>query len=208
MAAPARSGGRSGMLAIVLVLALVSCRSGPGPRDSFYRIEASPQIVALPAPLLVGVLEVERFGGEAVMAALPLLYRKSASSAELLRYGYQLWTDPPPLMLQRAIGAGMEASGLATRVVYPEQRVRPDFVLRGRIERLEHIREERVALLALQLDLAADQGTRPLYSGRYVERVEASDASVHAVVLAFEVGLGRILDRFRSELEESLRAAR
>jgi ABC-type uncharacterized transport system auxiliary subunit len=191
------------LVVLVALLLVQGCRSAVGPRDIFHRIEAPPPAAAAPAPVLDGVLEIDRLRGEAVLAALPLLYRRSASSQEILRYGYHLWTDPAPVMLQRAIGARIEASGWVARVVYPEQRVRPDYVLRGRIERLEHHRDEHVAVIALQLDLVEEQRGRPVHSGHYTERVEAADASVGASVEAYGIGLGRILERFWQELEDA-----
>lgn len=188
---------------IALLVALAGCRAGPGPRDSFHRVEAPPPQTPSPALLLTGVLEVDRFGSEAVLVALPILYRSSASSPEILRYGYHLWTDPATLMLQRSIGRYVEGAGWAERVVYPEQRVQADYALRGRVEQLEHLRDAPAAALTLQLDLVDVHDGRSLYSGRYSEVEPATDTSVAAAVDAFGTGLARILERFRADVSRA-----
>jgi len=185
---------------LAATFALPGCGIGPIPATRFYRLVAPPlEPAPIPEPRLPGVLVVERFSADDLIAERPILYT-NGTGLELHQHRYHHWVEPPTDMLQQQLVSYLQANGAASMVTTPEARVRPDFVLRGRLSRFERIVDDnpgsgvRVCIEThVSLTQAADQ--RLLWSDTYRLELPASGAAVAASVAAFDRGLGDLLAR-------------
>ena len=177
---------------------LAACASGPGPVDHFYRLEATAPETPMPNPVFPGVLEVDLFRSDALAGERLLLYRTDEASPEVRRQSYHYWVDPPPQMIQRELTGYLRAAGAATRVVTPDTRIEPDFVLRGRILRLERLLTGHAprVLVRLEISVVSERNRALALLGSYREEQLADGTAVEASVVAFEQALTRIFERF------------
>jgi ABC-type uncharacterized transport system auxiliary subunit len=195
---------RRAAAAALLAACGLGCALTGSPRpDAFYRLEpAAPPPLARPA--LPGLLEVDRLRADAITSERLLLFRAGDDATEVRRHAYHQWVDPPPLMLQVALASALRGAGVARAVVTSDQRARPDFVLGGRILRLERrLDGPPRALLELELSLTRESDRALLLQRVYREERAAEGAAVADAVRAFDAALGALLERLVADLASS-----
>lgn len=185
-------------------LALVACVGGSAPPDRHYRIEA-PDPPELDAPVFPGTLAVERLRGDGLVDQRPLVYRTGEASSELGQHAYSLWVDAPTAMLQREIAAWLRRAGAAERVATADLLAGADFVLTGRLIRLERVLGDG-ASVDLELELAVVRGRHGalVHHGVYRAGRRAASRDVEASVDALESALGEVLQRFLDDAAAAL----
>ena len=204
-----RPGSRLRWALVLLAASPLACAGSPPPPDSFHRLLV-PAPAVRAAPLLSGVVEVDRF-----RASDTLLGRAMAVSdpdGRLLRHArYDYWADAPPALLQQALIGYLRAGGLAERVVTPEQRDDPRWIVSGRIQRFDWVRGGGGGgAAAIVIDLALrgrdDGSLRLQHTYRSTHVASADDAS--AVAEALEIAVGEVFGSFVADLETALAAGR
>lgn len=177
-------------------LTLAACVGGSAPPDRHYRLEA-PDPPELEAPVFPGSLVVERLRGDGLVDQRPLVYRTGEASAELRQHAYRLWVDAPTAMLQREIAAWLRRAGAAERVATADLLADADFVLTGRLLRLERVLGDG-ASVDLELELAVVRGRHGalVLHGVYRAGRRAANGDVEASVDALQGALGEVLQRF------------
>jgi ABC-type uncharacterized transport system auxiliary subunit len=140
---------------------------------------------------------VERFATDDLIAERPIVY-SNGTGAELHQHRYHHWVEPPTDMLQQQLVSYLQARGAASMVTTPDARVRPDFVLRGRLSRFERILDDDQAsgvrvCIETRVSLTRTADRRLLWSDTYRVELPASDAAVATSVAAFDRGLGELL---------------
>ena len=190
-------------LIVLLAPLLAACNQPPLPQDTFYRLQVDLPGVAAATPRLNGTLEVERFVADGLTAGRPIVYSRSDRPHELQEYHYHFWTEPPPIMLRDQLIAYLRASRVATAVVTPELRVAADYVLAGKITRLERVVGAAPrAVVELELGVRETDNDRLLFVDTYRDEEAASGDSVGAAVAALNVALARIYARFAADLKK------
>jgi len=191
-------------IASLAAIAWLGCAAGPAPRDHFYRLEtATPR--ALASPPIAGTLEVDRPRVEAISQGRRILYRDGSSPGEIGRHAYHHWVDPPSVMLQDQLVRYMRLAGAAETVVTPAVHVESDYLVSGRIVRLERILgsgEQRVAV-EIELTLMRQKGRELLLLETYSEERVAAGTSVAGSVTAFEQAVTAIFERFVADIPHS-----
>ena len=192
------------LLPALVAVVTVGCASGPAPRDHYYRLEAAaPE--ALASPKLAGTLEVGRLRVEAISQGRRMLYRDSSQSGEIGQHAYHHWVDPPNVMLQDQLVQTLRSANLAEDVVTPAVRVGSDYLVSGRIVRLERIlggSEPRVAV-EIELVLTRQQGSELLLLETYREERVAPGSSVADAVTAYDQAISAIFERFLADIPSS-----
>ena len=191
------------LAAVVVLVAVVlgACAQPPVPQDRFYRLQVAPPDTGLAAPRLDGMLEVDRFAADGLFAGRPIVYSDASRSHEVTEYHYHFWTEPPPSMLRDQLVEYLRAAGVARTVVTPEMRVEPDFVLAGKIKRLEQVvGAPPRAAVSLELGLRRGATGELLLLRTYAEEVTAGAPTVSAAVLAVNEALARIYAKFITDL--------
>jgi ABC-type uncharacterized transport system auxiliary subunit len=187
------------LAALLALLGLVSCASGPAQRDHFYRLDvpapASPRTV----PVLPGVVEIDRPRADHLVRERPILHSEGGNAIEVTPYVYHLWVDSPTLMVQRELARWFDVSGVASQTVLPEAGVRERWLVTGRLERFEHVVPEGVALVVLELRLKDQKSGDLRVQRRYEARAPAGGA-IDAAIPAFGVAVGSIFEQFAADV--------
>ncbi len=188
-------------LAPLVAAFLAACAQPPVPEDHFYRLRVTPPERPLAEPPLDGILEVERLAADGLTAGRPIVYSQSGKPHELKEYHYHFWTEPPTVMLRDQLVVYLRAAGVATEVVTPELRVEPDYVLAGKIRRLERIlgTPPRV-VVEIELGLRRSDGGRLLHLETYHAEAEAGADTVAAAVEALNGALAGIYAKFAEDI--------
>ncbi|MDR3438427.1 ABC-type transport auxiliary lipoprotein family protein [Telmatospirillum sp.] len=191
-----------GVVIAGLLLSLGACVGGGAPPDNFYRVTL-PASTVLPAPLLPGVVEVGRFTAEGMTGERAMLYSYRDTPDQVQRYGYQLWTDPPPVLLQNQLVLLLRAGGVAPTVVTADLHVPPDFLIEGRLRRFEQIVGPPSAVrVDMDIGVVRLHGGELLHLASYrVEKPVTSDKPADAVE-AYQAALSEIFRRFIADLAE------
>ena len=188
-------------LAFVLALVVMGCAQPPLPQDIFYRLAVAEPDQHLENPHLNGTLEVVRFLADGLTAGRPIVYSDSGEPNALFEYHYHFWVEAPTLLLRDALVAYLRAAGVAKAVVTPELRVDPDFVLAGKIHRLERVvGAERGTVVALELSLRETGTDRLLFLETYRLRLALADDSVAGAVNSINQALSEIFADFTADL--------
>ena len=193
---------RSGLLLIgaVLSLTLWSCASGPAPVDHYYQIDAGVPDAPL-ANKLEGSLQVDRLRTDALMGERQLLYKKTADASEIRQHPYQRWSDPPAILLQTELIAFLSAATAADTVMSATARVKPDYVVSGRILNFERVLEPNVrAVVEIQLAVTRTAGEEILVNHSYREERTAENSTIAASAVAFSEAVHAIFEQFLSDL--------
>ncbi len=161
-------------------------------------------------PSLPGVVSVAPLEADGLLRERPLLFSTSQRPHEVQQYVYHYWSDPPPRMLQDQLAAYLRQSRLASAVVTPSLRVRPDFEVIGRIKRLERTLDGASPGVSVELELALIEPAenRLLVIRSYAAARTAQDTSVQASVVALNHAVTEVFGRFLADARQTSLAAR
>lgn len=182
-----------------LALTLSACAAPPAPRDTFHRLELPAAARAFDRPVLPGVLEVDRLEADGAVGERAMAY-SSTGPASLQRYRYDLWSEAPGVMLQDALARHLRSAGLAEQVVTPDLRVPPDWTLRGKVLRLEHLPAAGKVAVELRLSVVSARNGQLVAMDTYLSEVAARDDSADAAADAMGRAVSDILARFTADL--------
>ncbi len=185
--------------ALILAFALAACAQPEVPTDSYYRLQA-----ALPAPaaqpILKGTVEVNRFVADGLVAGRPIVYTEPDQPLRVREYNYHFWTEPPTVLLRDQLVAFMRAGRIADMVTTPEVRAPADYIVTGRIVRLEKI-EGASPQGVLEIELAVRRADgRLVFLDVYKMSVAADNNSVEAAVRALNKALDQVYAKFAADL--------
>jgi len=189
---------------LAIAIAWVGCASGPAPRDHYYRLETAAP-AALASPKVAGTLEVERLRVETISQGRAMLYREASQPGEIEQYAYHHWVDPPGVMLRDDLVRYLREAGVAEQVVTPAVRVESDYVVSGRLVRLESILggSDPSVVVEIELALTRQEGRKLLLLETYREERVAPGGGVTAAVAAYDQAVGAIFERFVADIPSS-----
>ena len=193
--APRAAGRRvhPGLVVAVVAVGLAACAAPPAPRDTFYRLEAALPSQHFDRPPLPGVLEVERVETEGVLSERAMAYQSAPGA--LQRYGYELWADPPGMMLQDAVARALRHAGVATTVVTPDLRVVPRWILRAKLLRFEQVPEAGRAAVTLRVAVLGADDSRLLLQRDYAAEEPTDGTAPPATAAALGHAVADVLAR-------------
>jgi ABC-type uncharacterized transport system auxiliary subunit len=198
--------GSSWVLACVL-LALGACSSPePIPDFRYYRLAPPAPIAALPAPLLDQPLVLEGFRADGVHGERPILYANDADSIKVNQYHYQLWNDPPPLMVQRRLQELLNAAKVSAYVTDRISGREPAYRLSGTIHRFERVLAEgqpTEVVFGVRLRLQGSAMERPLIESDEVVRVPVTGPRVEDAAIALSAAVDQVAVRVVAALQNT-----
>lgn len=189
------------LFSLGLVAAVTACAAPPAPRDTFYRLEIAEPAQRFAQPIVPGVVEVGRLDSDGVLSERAIAYQEEAGRG-IQRYRYEFWSEPPGQLVQDALARFLERANAAQRVVGPELRVPPDYVVRGRVRRFEHvIGTDRVAV-ELQLGLVSARDGRLALMNTYTAEAATPGPGAAGAAEATSRAVSEILERFVADLAQ------
>jgi ABC-type uncharacterized transport system auxiliary subunit len=184
----------------VIALILWSCASGPAPIDHYYEIDAGVPNAPL-ANKLKGNLQVDPLRTNALTGERQLLYKETSDASEIRQHPYQRWSDPPPILLQTELISFLSAAAAADSVMSATARVKPDYVVSGRINDFERVLEPRVrAIVEIHLVAMSADGDEILVNHTYREERAAANSTIAASAVAFSEAVHAIFEQFLADL--------
>ncbi len=190
------------MVAIAGVLAglLSACGGAPVvPDDQLYRLQAAKPAVG--KKLFPGTLEVDRFVADGLTAGRPIVYSEAGKSYQVKEYHYHFWTQPPTVMLRDELVTYLRRAKIADAVVTPELRIPADYVLTGKIKRLEKIIGPRPkAVLEIELGLRKASGGKLIFLDTYRMESQFASKGVDNAVASLNKSLSAIYGKFIADL--------
>jgi ABC-type uncharacterized transport system auxiliary subunit len=195
----------------MLLLAGLGACSAPQPIPDFryYRLAPAANVARLPSPLLDKPLVLEGFRADGVHGERPILYANDADSLKISQYHYQLWNDPPPVMVQRRL---QELLGAAHVSDYVTDRLSPRVVgyrLTGSVYRFERVLvagQPTEAVLGIRLRLQLDGAPLPLIEREDLIRVPVSGSSVEDAAIALSTAVDQLAQHVLDDLQKLPRA--
>lgn len=196
-----------GLFRVLVVAAagvLAACGSAdPVPEDQFYRLRAVMSSAPLTKVLFPGTLEIDRFVADGLTAGRPIVYSEAGKPFQVKEYHYHFWTQPPTVMLRDELVSYLRAAKVSGTVVTPEMRVPADYVLTGKIMRLERIiGTPPKAVIELELGLRKATGGKLIFLDTYRIEKESDGSGVDAAVTSLNTALTAIYAKFVDDLSK------
>lgn len=189
--------------ALMVLGLLAGCASQPPvPSDKYYRLQAVFAAAPFASVKFPGNLEIERFTADGLTAGRPIVYNDSNNTNQLLEYHYHFWTQPPTIMLRDELVSYLRTAKMFTNVVIPEMRINPDYVMTGRILKMEQILgSPNRTRLEMEISLRRPDNNKLMFLKTYTHETTQSSAAVPAAV----TGLNEALNVIYSDLLADLR---
>jgi cholesterol transport system auxiliary component len=184
---------------VALFLALSACAGKAPPPDAFHRVLPGPAATRFAAPALAGVVEVERLATDGVLAERAITFMPK-DGGSLLHYSYDYWSEPPGVLIQDQLAGYLISAGLADRVVTPELRVLPDWTVRGKIMRFEHLPAGGKVAVEMRLVVVSARDGRLVLLESYGIEVPTEGEGIEAAVAAVQRGVTELFSRFLADL--------
>ena len=181
-----------------MLFVLAACAGPAAPPDVFWRMEPAAA-ERLAKPLLPGVLEVSRLTADGVLDERAITFAAREGGA-LSHYKYDLWSEPPSLMLQDRLSRYLTQAGAADRVLTPELGVLADWTLRGKIRRLEVLADTSKVAVEMELSVVSARNGALILLERYDVVRPAGSGSVEGMVAAMDKATSEIFARFLADL--------
>lgn len=187
----------------VLMLVAGCAAQPPVPTDKYYRLQAVFAAAPAAAPKFRGNFQVERFTADGLTAGRPIVYVDTNDANQLLEYHYHFWTQPPTIMLRDELVTYLRASKIAETVVTPEMRLDPQYVMTGRIRKMEQVlASPNRTRLELEIALRQTHDNKLVFLKSYTHETAQTQPGVSAAVVA----LNEALNIIYSDLLADLRA--
>ena len=184
-------------------VSLGACAQPELPKDHYYRLNVTTPQQTKQEIIFKGTIEIERFVADGLTAGRSIVYSDSSNEQQLMEYHYHFWTEPPIIMLRDQLIDFLRATNVATMVVSPEMRARPDYRLTAKIKRLEKVVGSRPSAIAeLELGLQNEKNGEIVHLANYQVEVKAQSQSVDDAVIAMNKALRKIYTRFVASLRK------
>ena len=134
-----------------------------------------------------------------------MLFRsETADASEIRQHPYQRWSDSPAILLQTELIAFLSAAAAADTVMPATARVKPDYVVSGRIRDFERVLAPEVrAVVEIQIIVTSAAGKEILLNHGYREEQAAANSTIAASAVAFSKAVHTIFERFLADLGDS-----
>ncbi len=193
---------------LLLTLLMLGACSTPEaiPDFRYYRLAAAGEMAAVPTPLLDKPLVLQGFRADGVHGERPILYATDRDSVKVSQYHYQLWNDPPPVMVQRRLQELLAAANVSAYVTDRLSSRQPSYRLSGVIYRFERVLVEGQpsdVVFGVRLRLDGASSERPLLERDELVRVPVAGPRVEDAVIALSAAVDQVALRLVAELQKT-----
>jgi len=191
-----------GVMLLGIVLMFAGCAAQPPvPSDKYYRLQAVFAAAPATSVKFPGNFEVERFTADGLTAGRPIVYVETNDPNQLNEYHYHFWTQPPTVMLRDELVTYLRASKIADSVVTPEMRLEPQYVMTGRIRKLEQVLgSPNRTRLELEISLRRPTDSKLMFFKSYTHETVQTSQGVPAAVDSLNEALNIIYSDLLADL--------
>ena len=190
------------VLVIAGFIAVSACSAKVVPEDNFYRLTLAtpPAARSLPAGLASGVIQVERFTADGLLGGRAIVFSQGAASNVAQTYHYDFWIEPPTLLLQSALADTLRKAGVQ-KVVTPDLRIEPDYIIARKIRAFEQVRADP-SFVRVQIELAVSERTsgKLIMFKSYVAEPRTDGEGIREAVSRMSSAIDQIYSEFLKDL--------
>jgi ABC-type uncharacterized transport system auxiliary subunit len=150
-----------------------------------------------------GTLAVRRFDSSPYLRQKRIVYRPAPE--EIGFYDYHHWVDDPAEMVTAAVVDSLRSAGLFRSVIRYDSRSQQDFLMAGRVERLEEVDYGgSVSVTAkLSADLLNLRTGETVWTDTATETMRVEVPNINSVVLQMSQAVGKSIDRLVLSLDQT-----
>src|SRR5215469_12328924 len=150
---------------------------------------------------ILGSLVVHDFETPTYLRQGRIVYRKSPT--EVGFYEYHRWVTDPATTVTTAIIGPLRSSGLFSQVDSEASHMKPGFLLRGQLKRLDEIDYGGAVRVEVQLSaqLINLRTASTVWSGEEAETARVDKATVNSVVIEMSDALQKCIDRLLADMQ-------
>lgn len=192
----------SAITLLVALSVLGACTQPPLPEDHFYRLSVPLPDKRFDAPLLPGILQVERFAAEGVLSGRALVYSEPGDKHELKEYYYHFWMEPPAVTLQNQFIKFMRNANISDTIVTPDMRLNPAYVMTGKIRRMERIVGDNQVAFEIEVGVKNAETNQVVSLDIYGVQEAAEGDTVKEAVKAMDRALAKVFQRVIDDMQK------
>ncbi len=186
-----------GLAASALLLAACAVTKGPQ-TEVVMRVE--PPVPARAAASGVGLIAFSPVTAHGTAAERRYAYVDSAAPSEVRQAATLFWEEPPPRLVERALGPGLSAR-LGAQVVAADQAPGAERRLTVQVDRFEeHAGGAASALVAVNASVTSVNPRALLFEKRYCGSAGIPEASPSRRAAAFDAALSSVMDQVAADL--------
>lgn len=190
--------------AVAAAVLLFGCGGGKIPQTRYYQLNlpAAPR----PAETLAFTAVVQPFRASEMLTQDRIVYRPTPE--EVGYYEYHRWAEDPRTAVSRGMVAALEAKGTFQTVAPQDGRTKADFLLRGRIERLEEVDYEGgvKVYVTLAAELVDASTARVVWDGEAAENAVVASSNMQTVVESMSDATGKAVNQLAASIDQYIRA--
>ena len=204
---PGRAGKSRGVWAapILLLLTFLATCGGKIPPTFYYQLHLPdpPASGATPSPATALIMP---FKASEMLTQDRIVYRPSPE--EVGFYEYHRWAEDPRTTVTSSFHGQLRRRGTFSRVVGFDGRTQADYLIRGRIERLEEVDYggEVTVRARLSLDLLELSTRETVWQGVSENSQPVQVAEVRSVVTQMSAAMRMSIDKLAADLDAFVRA--
>lgn len=191
------------VLACVSLVLLLACGKVRFPEYYTLALAATPPLQSNEGHAL-GVLQVREFETAPYLREGRIVYRKSPT--EVGFYEYHRWVIDPGTTVTSATVSALRSSGLFAQVDSGTSHVKPDFLLRGQLGRLDEI--DYGGSVRVEVKLSAQlvnlRTASIVWSGEEAETAQVEKATVNSVVIGMSGAVQKCIDRLLADMQRQV----
>lgn len=152
----------------------------------------------------LGTLQIGDFETPAYLRQGRIVYRESPTQVGF--YQYHQWVTDPATTITAAVVGALRSSGLFSQVEPEESHIRPDFLLRGQLERLDEVDYGGGVRVEVKLSaqLINARTAASVWSGSETSTARVEKATVNSVVIEMSDAAQKCIDRLLADMQQQL----
>ena len=192
--------------AVMVVLSAFSC-GGEIPPTHYYKLNIPPApLAAQGAGSKTAILMP--FRGSKMLTQDKIIYRPNGE--EVGFYEYHRWAEDPRTTIAQSLLDHLRSNKTFHRIVLFDGRTTADYIIRGRIERLEEVDSPDGSTVSVALRVSADvlsvANREPLWSGAHEETAGVQTRDVRTVVSKMSAAAAASVAKLATDIDGFMRS--
>lgn len=196
------------VFACVSVAALLTTSCGKVHYPNYYTLALAPTLIpGVNGEPRLGSVMVRDFETPAYLRQGRIAYRESPT--EVGFYEFHRWVTNPGATVTTTIIATLRSAGLFSQVDSDASQIKPEFLLRGQLERLDEI--DYGGAVRVEVKLSAQlvnlRTASTVWSSTETETARVEKATVNSVVVEMSHAAQKCIDRMLADMRQQLGGA-